>query len=143
MSFMSHPQPWYQEGLQFECTQCGNCCSGPPGVVWVNPDEIKAIAQFIGSKNGILNDLYLRRVGWKFSLTEKPGGDCIFLKRDGGKAFCSIYPVRPVQCRTWPFWNGLLKSRNAWEQATQSCPGMNKGKHYGFVEIEALRVKRS
>ena len=21
-------QPWYREGLRFECTQCGACCSG-------------------------------------------------------------------------------------------------------------------
>ena len=34
---------WYQAGLRFGCTQCGNCCSGPPGYVWVNREEIRAI----------------------------------------------------------------------------------------------------
>ena len=26
--------PWYADGLSFECTMCGNCCTGPPGAVW-------------------------------------------------------------------------------------------------------------
>ena len=32
--------------------------------------------------------------------------DCVFLKEDPerGRKTCSIYPVRPLQCRTWPFW---------------------------------------
>ncbi|MFM1805538.1 MAG: hypothetical protein RL136_2417, partial [Planctomycetota bacterium] len=30
--------PWYAEGLRFECTQCGNCCSGGPGAVWFTPE---------------------------------------------------------------------------------------------------------
>ena len=29
-------QAWYSEGLRFECTQCGACCSGEPGYVWVD-----------------------------------------------------------------------------------------------------------
>ena len=24
-------EPWYQDGLQFRCTRCGNCCTGAPG----------------------------------------------------------------------------------------------------------------
>ena len=43
------PRLWYRDGLQFECTQCGNCCTGDPGYVWVTPEEIKAIA----AKDGI------------------------------------------------------------------------------------------
>ena len=29
-------------GLRFECTQCGDCCTGAPGYVWVNKAEISA-----------------------------------------------------------------------------------------------------
>ena len=33
-------KPWYASGLAFECTQCGDCCSGPEeGYVWVTPEE--------------------------------------------------------------------------------------------------------
>lgn len=131
---------WYQDGLRFTCTQCGNCCSGPPGYVWVTREDVKAIATFLGHRDGTLPPAHLRRVGFRLSLTEKPGGDCIFLERRNGKAFCTIYEVRPRQCRTWPFWDELLKSRVAWDRAAENCPGMNHGRHYGFVAIEEIRI---
>ena len=31
--------PWYADGLPFTCTQCGDCCTGDPGYVWVT-DEV-------------------------------------------------------------------------------------------------------
>src|SRR2546428_221024 len=40
--------PWYQDGLRFRCTRCGNCCTGAPGFVWVNDEEIAAIADYLG-----------------------------------------------------------------------------------------------
>jgi len=36
--------PWYHAGLQFQCTQCGSCCTGAPGYVWINKEEIAALA---------------------------------------------------------------------------------------------------
>src|SRR5262249_1390597 len=41
-------EPWYQDGLRFECTRCGKCCSGFPGFVWVSEAELQAIADFRG-----------------------------------------------------------------------------------------------
>ena len=134
---------WYASGLKFECTQCGNCCSGPPGYVWTTKEEIKAIAEFIGQRDGWLGKEHLRRVGLRYSLTEKPGGDCVFLRRSGGKATCSIYPVRPLQCRTWPFWNNVVRNPSTWAETAETCPGMNNGKHYDFVQIEQIRTKKS
>ena len=134
---------WYADGLKFECTQCGNCCSGPPGHVWVTRKEIAGIADFLGLADHGLGKEHLRRIGFKLSLTEKPGGDCIFLKRDGKKSYCGIYKVRPLQCRTWPFWTDNLRSEQAWSSAGQNCPGMNKGRPYSFVAVEELRLKKS
>ncbi len=134
---------WYQEGLSFECTQCGNCCSGEPGYVWATKDEVKGIARFLGRPDDWLGKEHLRRVGLRYSLTEEPGGDCIFLERKGGKIGCSIYSVRPLQCRTWPFWTGNLRSIDAWNEAHLTCPGMNQGKHFSFVAIEEVRLQKS
>ncbi len=133
---------WYEAGLSFACTQCGNCCGGPPGYVWVSKRDIQAIAEFLGRPDGKLDRTELRRVGLRYSLTEKPGGDCVFLVRDGNKARCAIHPVRPVQCRTWPFWDTNLRSPEDWNTAAKNCPGINRGPHYGFVDIEELRLKR-
>lgn len=134
---------WYSEGLSFSCTQCGNCCSGDPGYVWATKEEVTKIAAFLGRTDGKLGKEHVRRVGLRYSLTEKPGGDCIFLDRANGKALCSIYSVRPLQCRTWPFWTENLRTIEAWKRAHQKCPGMDNGKHYSYVQIEGLRTQRS
>ena len=137
----SKAHPWYQEGLRFSCTQCGNCCTGAPGWVFVNEEEIEKIAAFLGRPGKGLGPEYLRRVGRRFSLTEdKKNGDCCFLKTVGGKRICTIYPVRPLQCRTWPFWDSNLQSPGDWAEAAEGCPGMNTGAHHEFVQIEVRRT---
>lgn len=136
-------EKWYQAGLSFECTQCGNCCSGDPGYVWATKEEVRQIAEFLGRTDGWLDKAHVRRVGLRYSLTERPDGDCIFLKRDGGKSMCGIYPVRPLQCRTWPFWTENLTSPDAWNHAHRKCPGMNKGTRFTCLEIEEIRTRRS
>ena len=116
--------PWYAMGLRFKCTQCGNCCGGAPGYVWITPQDMGRIAAFLDLPLERFQRTYVRQVGDAFSLTEKKNFDCVFLKRENGKAMCGIYPVRPVQCRTWPFWNLNLKSPDAWADAATRCPGM-------------------
>ena len=41
-------EPWFSQGLRFTCSQCGNCCSGGPGFVWVSDEEIAKLADFWG-----------------------------------------------------------------------------------------------
>lgn len=139
---MAEREKWYREGLSFSCTQCGNCCSGDPGYVWATKEEVRRISEFLGRTDGWLDKKHLRRVGLRYSLTELADGDCIFLKRENGKAMCSIYPVRPLQCRTWPFWNDLLSSKRSWDEtASSKCPGMNNGRSYTYVQIEGIRTQ--
>ena len=137
-------EKWYKDGLRFTCTQCGNCCTGPPGYVWVTREEIRRIAKFLGRTDEWLPDDVLRRVGFKYSLTERSNGDCVYLVSKNGKRMCSIYPVRPLQCRTWPFWDVNLKSPRAWADAADNvCPGMNNGKLHSFEHIEKTRLRKS
>lgn len=133
-------KPWYRDGLKFTCTQCGNCCTGAPGYVWVTREERAQIAEFLNGQANMTEQEYLRRVGFRHSLVERSNGDCIFLTNVNGKRICSIYPVRPHQCRTWPFWSSNLRTPQAWEAASRDCPGMNRGTHNGFVAIEDVRV---
>ena len=118
-------KPWYHEGLRFECTQCGDCCSGAPGFVWVNDDEIGAIAREVGESPSAVEDLYVRKIGIRKSLREFPNGDCVFL--DTETKACRVYRVRPRQCRTWPFWASNLRTPEAWDQTCRLCPGAGCG----------------
>lgn len=134
---------WYRDGLRFTCTECGNCCTGAPGYVFVKKGEIEKIAAFLGREGKGLTREHLRRVGFRHSLTEdKDTGDCCFLRHEEGKRICSIYPVRPLQCRMWPFWKSNLKSSDAWARASWNCPGVNSGRHYDFDQIEVYRKAR-
>lgn len=69
-----------------------------------------------------------RRRKWCLREVEVDGGyDCVFLVREaGGRIRCAVYPVRPGQCRSWPFWPENLASREAWEAALENCPGMKR-----------------
>lgn len=129
--------PWYAGGLAFSCTQCGNCCGGAPGYVWVTPREIEEIAAFIKMSAGDFLRKHTRVEDGKRSLLERPDGDCEFLVRDvGGKSRCSVHPARPMQCRTWPFWRSNLRSRSAWDSTAKGCPGMNTGQHHPLPVIQ-------
>ena len=124
---------WYEGGLRFACTRCGNCCTGS-GTVRVDDAEQEAIAVHLGIGIATLRKGYLQPLGdGKSTLTEKENTDCIFFVRGEG---CSIYEVRPRQCRTWPFWRGNLATRRHWSSAADSCPGMNQGTLHYAEEIE-------
>ena len=133
---------WYADGLHFECQQCGQCCTGEPGYVWVSRHELGVIAKFLKMSEAELRADHTRRVGLRISLTERPNGDCTFLEKSGTGRGCRIYSVRPLQCRTWPFWNLNLRSQNSWNEAGVKCCGINKGEIHSFEEIEADRTRK-
>lgn len=131
--------PWYQDGLAFACTQCGNCCSGTPGYVWVDDQEIQAIADYLGRPVGEVRLLNCRPAKGLVSLREHHNGDCIFL--DPQTRRCAVYPVRPRQCRTWPFWRSNIESPAAWERTCQTCPGAGQGPLVTVEQIEVLAAE--
>lgn len=134
---------WYAAGLHFACQGCGGCCSGPgEGYIWVTRREIEFIAECLKLTVGQVRRDYLRRVGLRTTIIEHQATkDCIFLQNSAGRRECTIYCVRPNQCRTWPFWPENLASPGAWNKAAQKCPGINRGRFYTCGEIE--QIKRS
>ncbi len=126
--------PWYHAGLAFECTQCGNCCTGSPGFVWVNEEEIRAIAEYRQATYGEILLEHTRIALGSRTLKDYPNGDCTFF--DPATRRCTIYPVRPRQCRTWPFWNSHLENPTAWAGLKATCPGIDKGAFVPLEEIE-------
>ena len=130
--------PWYVGGLYFGCQQCGRCCSGPgEGYIWVTKQEIQIIADFLKMTSEEVRSKFLRRVGLRTTIIEQPNTrDCMFLNN---QKKCTIYSVRPTQCRTWPFWPNNLTNPNAWNKAGERCPGINRGRRYSPEEIEKIK----
>ena len=131
---------WYKDGLRFHCTRCGDCCTGEPGYVWVNDEELAALAEFRGESVEELTALYTRVGHRGRTLREKGDGDCVFFDRQAG---CTVYPVRPRQCRTWPFWESNVVTPEAWRRTCEVCPGSGQGDLIPAEEItRRLRVIR-
>jgi Fe-S-cluster containining protein len=151
LKVLASEKTWYAEGLEFTCTQCGNCCTGGPGFVWITREEIVKLAELLQISPEETVERYCHKVGGQFSLREQRNAqgqyDCIFLREEPAakssgvshsKRVCGVYSARPLQCRTWPFWSGNLISRADWDAAAVRCHGMNRGKHYSAEQIEAL-----
>jgi Fe-S-cluster containining protein len=59
---------------------------------------------------------------------------CHFL----GDRGCSVHPVKPAQCRIFPFWPELVESRAEWRKTARYCPGLGQGP---LVHIDAARAQ--
>ncbi len=144
LNVSSSKNVWYSEGLRFTCTQCGNCCTGGPGFVWISEEEVAGLARKLGLSTDETIDRYCRMIGTRMSLREELNAqgtyDCVFLKSTSdGKRICSVYEARPAQCREWPFWEGNMTSREDWDRAGVKCPGINQGEMHSMEEIEKRR----
>lgn len=120
--------PWYRDGLQFTCTQCGDCCGGAPGQVWISDAEITALAAHLHLDEPWFRLRYTVRDGRSgVSLAEKGRSEnyrCVFYQPGAG---CTVYEHRPAQCRSWPFWRSVVRSEATWNEHSRGCPGMDTG----------------
>ena len=128
---------FYEKGLRFECQGCNYCCSSEPGYVFLSEEDVKRLSDGLNLDKQSFIDTYCRIVDMgafkMVSLLEKDNYDCIFLSKEG----CKVYPYRPKQCQTYPFWAHVIEDEQSWEAEGHSCPGIGKGKLYTKKEIEA------
>ena len=102
----------------FKCTRCGDCCRGYGGT-FVTKAEIAAIAEYISLDPAEVTEKYCRISCKKKILGQQENGCCIFW--DGS---CSIHPVKPKMCRSWPFIESVLLDISNWQIMAGLCPGM-------------------
>lgn len=114
---------WYKDGLHFKCTECGKCCTGGPGVINITEQEIDKAAHYLNISASTFKKLYTKTKDNQYSLVQKKSQnyDCVFLKNKK----CQIYPTRPLQCRTFPWWKENLNSEESWKEIAKECEGIN------------------
>jgi hypothetical protein len=102
----------------FSCRRCGACCR-VPGYVALAPGEPEAIAGFLGLDLYAFTERYTTLTFNRkdLSLTEQEDGRCVFLQEDNT---CRIQPVKPAQCRGFPF---LWRSK----ALDKACPALAGG----------------
>jgi Fe-S-cluster containining protein len=119
--------PFYASGLKFSCKRCSSCCRYDSGYVFLSENDLEELLAELKMEKNRFIKTYCRWVtdingSEVLSLREKSNKDCILW--DSG---CLVYSVRPLQCRTFPFWKSVVASAQAWETAASGCPGMNNG----------------
>lgn len=128
-------KPWYDKGLRFECTQCGNCCKNHGQYTFVNLSErdLERIPKFLGLTRRQFLDRYCLSTPGFFPSLKFDEAACTFLDEHNR---CRIYPVRPLQCETWPFWTENLEPKVWSGEVKDCCPGIDHGPLYPREEIE-------
>jgi Fe-S-cluster containining protein len=130
---MKSDEKWLTEGLRFSCVKCGSCCrvNGDYAYVYISSREGKRIIEFLGIPRKEFMKNYCSRL--EGSLILRFSDDvCPFLH----EGTCSIYCVRPVQCRSWPFWEENLDEWTWHEEVASICPGVNRGKLHPIEMIK-------
>lgn len=130
----SDSPPWYADGLRFFCTACGACCTGAPGYVWVQAEDVTRMAASLGISVRQFKRLYTRKAKGQLSLKEQENGDCVLL--DGDK--CRVYDAKPTRCSTFPFWPEVLGHPDEWTATKDRCEGIDRGPRYDLADIERL-----
>ena len=105
------------------CEECrGRCCTGDSGYIYVTKSEALAICEILNVDIKQLVSEYLFKKGYKYSIKENKidnSYECIFYDRDING--CKIYEARPLQCKTFPFWD-YFKTRI--DEVKDECPGI-------------------
>ncbi|MDY0132891.1 MAG: YkgJ family cysteine cluster protein [Desulforegulaceae bacterium] len=125
----------------FECSQCGDCCSGQGGT-YVDKKKIEEIASFLNITIEKLKKEYLclSSTG-RYMIACGKDGKCIFFNKN-----CSIHPVKPRMCREWPFIPAVIKVPENWEQMAEACPGIKKQSSRAELNsfiLESLKTTRT
>ena len=118
-------QPFFEkQPLRFSCTQCGKCClTAGDYYVYLTEAESELIRERLQLSRNWFRRRYLENLeeGERVLASGKDDG-CIFLDANGQ---CRVYSVRPLQCRSYPFWRYLTGSARSWINVARSCEFIN------------------
>jgi uncharacterized protein len=118
--------------MRFACQPgCTKCCEHQ-GFVYLTEDDLLRLALHLGMSAPDFERRYVFRTRNVLRLRVPRHAQCEFLK-DGG---CSVHDVKPMQCRTFPFWPELVGSRRKWHSTGDWCPGIGQG---DLVNIETAQ----
>jgi Fe-S-cluster containining protein len=92
---------------------------------------MKEIADFLGLSREDFFWRFATLSGEEIILKDGSRGECTFYEWDSG--LCLVYPSRPAQCRTYPFWRSVMATEESWEREGGFCPGIGRG---GFHSVE-------
>lgn len=116
----------YPKHVRFVCERCAICCGD-------TEKKVRAIlllkieAEQISQKTSRGIDTFAEKSKgtepYVYRMKKTDAGKCVFLKDNS----CTIYEIRPLICRFYPFQLTSTKNGKAKFSYTNECPGISKG----------------
>jgi len=137
----------YPEGVRFKCQRCPLCCGDTQDKVrriFLLEREVEIISK---QTSKAIEDISEQIDGFEpytYVMKKTKEGVCIFLNDNS----CSIYELRPLVCRFYPFQLQSLTNNHYQFTYTEECPGIENGPllkrdFYEKLFKEFTRSKRS
>lgn len=118
--------------FRFECQpECTNCCT-QDGDVFLIGEDVTRIAGYLKLSEADFRERYCESEG-DLRLTIPDGNQCHFLAGGG----CGIHAVKPLQCKTFPFWPEYVKAKRVWKNLGKTCPGIGVGPIVDRAQVRA------
>ncbi len=134
---MSNHRFYVNQPVRFQCSGCGDCCSGDPDTHFIEllAGEAERIREYLQlSKTVFQRDhiVSIADIGKGIRINEQ--GRCSLLGADNR---CQVYQVRPLQCRSYPFWPEIMHSLDTWRAEANHCEGIHQGEAITPQHIES------
>ncbi len=91
------------------CKKCGDCCR-VDGYVFLGRGEEKRIMEYLAVCKKEFRKRFTDRFFLFGRVLKLDAEGCCFLV----ESRCVIYEVRPMQCRSFPYWPGVMRSKKTW-----------------------------
>jgi Fe-S-cluster containining protein len=128
----------YPHAVRFKCTKCGICCGNTQEkirhILLLNRDAEQIAAATLQPISKFATKIEDKApYGYEMKKTAE-NGKCIFLEKNQ----CTIYSLRPLICRFYPFELEITANQKHEFLYTDECPSIGKGKTLSKNYFEKL-----
>jgi Fe-S-cluster containining protein len=128
----------YPAALRFQCTKCGLCCGDTQEKVrriLLLTAEAEQIATATSQPIAKFAETVEGKAPYSYEMKKTlENGKCVFLAKNR----CTIYSLRPLICRFYPFELKMVANRKYSFLYTNECPSIGKGKTLSKNYFEEL-----
>jgi len=127
----------YPKNIRFKCLKCALCCGDAKNrvrTILLLQIEAKRISQETYKNIDDFAEKIRGHEPYAYSMKKSKEGKCVFLRDN----LCSIYQLRPLICRFYPFQLKNVGINSYVFECTDECPGIGKGSQLKKRFFESL-----
>jgi len=121
----------YPAAVHFRCVKCGICCGDTKKKIrhiLILSTEAEQIASATSQPISAFAVKIEDKAPYSYEMKKTAeNGKCVFLEKN----HCTIYPLRPLICRFYPFELKIAANQKNEFLYTDECQGIGKGKMLG------------